>query len=84
MIERLLTVGLIIGIPFIVVCISYAICHGHDKKLPDIRTLNDKYEKVSAKRKQKAWLRIRSKIVYAVKHGNKHVQIWPEDYIYTI
>lgn len=53
----------------------------HKKELPDIRTLNDKYEKVNTKRKQKAWLRIRSKIIYAAKHGNRHVQIWPEDYI---
>ena len=26
--ERLLTVGLIVGIPFIVACILYAICYG--------------------------------------------------------
>lgn len=87
--ERLLTVGLIVGIPFIIVCIIYAVCHGniqficvdHKKELPDIRTLNDKYEKVNTKRKQKAWLRIRSEIVHAAKHGNRHVQIWPENYI---
>lgn len=85
--ERLLAIGLIIGIPFIVACILYVICHGPfmrincKKELPDVRTLIDEYDKVHAKRKQKAWIRIRSEIVYAAKHGKKHVQIWPEDYI---
>lgn len=85
--ERLLTDGLIVGIPLITACILYAICRGpficmnREKELPDVRTLTHKYEKVNTKRKQKAWLRIRSEIVHAAKHGNRHVQIWPEDYI---
>lgn len=85
--ERLLAIGLIIGISLIVACILYAICHGpfirinRKKELPDVRTLIDEYDKVHAKRKQKAWIRIHSEIVYAAKHGKKHVQIWPEDYI---
>lgn len=85
--ERLLDIGLIIGIPFIILCIMYAIYHGlfmcvnYDKKLPDIKTLNDKYRKVNIKRKQKAWLKIRSDIVYAAKHGRKHVSIVADDYI---
>lgn len=53
----------------------------YGKELPDIRTLNHKYDKVYAKRKQKAWRRVRSQIVYAAKHGRKHVRIWSEDYI---
>lgn len=86
--ERLLTVGLIIGIPFIIVCILYAICHGqfirmnHEKELPDAQTLNHMCDKVRAKRKQKAWLSIHSEIIYAAKRGKKHAQICPEDYIY--
>lgn len=87
MMEQLLTVGLVVGIPFIIACILYAICHGpfirinYEKELPDVPTLIDKYDKIYAKRKHKAWLRIRSVIVHAAKHGNRHVQIWPEDYI---
>lgn len=53
----------------------------YGKGLPDIRTLNYKYGKVYTKQKQKAWRRIHSQIVYAAKHGRKHVQIWPDDYI---
>lgn len=34
-----------------------------------------------AKRKQKAWLKIRSEIVHAAKHGRKHVSIVADDYI---
>jgi hypothetical protein len=51
------------------------------KELPDVRALTHKYDKVYAKRKQKAWRRIHSEIIYAAKHGKKHVKIWPEDYI---
>lgn len=85
--ERLLAIGLIIGIPFVVACILYAICHdpficmNYEKELPDVQTLTYKYNKVYAKRKQKAWLRIHSEIVYAAKHGNKHVSISPVDYV---
>ena len=88
--ERLLGIGLIIGIPLIIACIAYilyAICHSpfirmnYEKGLPYVQTLIDKYGNVNTKRKQKAWLIIHSEIVYAAKHGEKHVQIWPEDYI---
>ena len=85
--ERLLAIGLIIGIPLIVACILYAICHGpfihinRKKELPDVRTLIDEYDKVHAKRKQKAWIRIHSEIVYAAKHGKRYASIRPEDYI---
>lgn len=85
--ERLLAIGLIIGIPFIIACILYAICHGpficmnYEKELPDVQTLTHKYNKVYTKRKQKAWLRIHSKIIYAAKHGRKYVPIHAEDYI---
>lgn len=53
----------------------------YGKELPDIRTLNYKYGKVYAKQKQTAWRRIHSQIVYAAKHGRKHVPIHADDYI---
>lgn len=85
--ERLFAIGLIIGIPFIIACILYAICHGpfifmnYAKELPDVQTLTHKYDKIYAKRKQKTWLRIHSKIVHAAKHGRRYVSIMPVDYI---
>lgn len=80
--ERLLTNGLIVGIPLITACILYAICRGpfirmnHKKELPDVRTLTEKYDKIHDKRKQRAWLRIHSEIVYAAKHGKRHASIY--------
>ena len=85
--ERLLAIGLIVGIPFVIACILYAICHGpficmnYEKELPDVQTLTYKYNKVYAKQKEKAWLRIHSEIINAAKHGRKHVPIRPENYI---
>jgi hypothetical protein len=53
----------------------------HENELPDVQTLNHTCDKAHLKRKQKAWRRIHSEIIYAAKHGKKHVKIWPEDYI---
>lgn len=84
--ERTIDIWLIIGC---ICIIGFVFVKGidlcrrviYDRGLPDIRTLNYKYGKVYAKRKQKAWRMVHSQIVYAAKHGRKHVSIDVDYYI---